>query len=193
MFSQVTKPEKINNEVDLLQTKKLNISIGLGASSIGFPMYYSNVSFQYKKNIYAVRYVKSKEVLKESLVLFSHAEPFEEIAEYGLTYGFEQRIANRIFIQMEGGVGYINGILRGNYISTKSTLFGDIKDYERIRVSSFSLLLNGTVFYKINKSFSLGSMNTINFNKHEILLSSSIVLKYCLNINKQSFKEVENP
>lgn len=192
LFAQTIKVEKTNNEKDTLRTRKLNFSIGLGASSIGFPMYYSNLSFQHKKNVYAFRYVNAKERI-ESLVLFSHEKPFEQIEEYGLTYGVEESVFKQVFIQIEGGICFINGTLRGDYLSSKTFLYGIIKDYEMIKVSSFSGLLSGSIFYKINKSFSLGSVNSINFNKHKILSSSSIVLKYCIAIDKQSTKEVKNP
>ena len=159
-------------------------TIGIGGSSLGFPMFNTGLAFQKNKHIYSLRYIFAEEAI-EALALYPHSEPLEKISEFGFSYGIEKTWTHRFSVSIGGGISYVQGIKRGKYVYTEKAFFGDIKQYETIQFKSPGLIMDAKITLLLSKYFNFSLNGFADLNIYKSFFGIALGMNFNVPFNKK--------
>lgn len=154
--------------------------IGMGGSSTN-RILSINISLQNDNHIYGLRYTFDTD---EELVIniSNYSRPYEKSSEFGIYYGWQRRWSKKFYGTIGGGISYVYGVKRGNYLYTKKTFFSDVNYYEQKQFKSLGFITDARINFLLYKyiNFSVNGVANLNYYRsfYGILLGIGFYIPY---------------
>ncbi|MGI8584486.1 MAG: hypothetical protein ACR2KX_20035 [Chitinophagaceae bacterium] len=141
------------------------LTIGAGFGS-GYPLQEENdgisvtgeFAIQREKNVYALGL---RSVIEFDL--FSTSYPNNSISSIDITYG-KVLINGKFFSSVSAGIGFIEGITRGKYLSSGGPGWFDPDYYEKIRFYRIGIPISAKMFWVPLRFYGIGLELYVNIN-----------------------------
>ncbi len=149
--------------------KKLNYRLTIGAGfGSGYPSQEENdgisvtgeFAIQREKNVYALGI---RSVFEFDLLSTSY--PNNSISSIDITYG-KVLINGKFFSSISAGIGFIEGIERGKYLSRDGTGWFAPRYYEKIRFYTIGIPITAKMFWVPLRFYGIGLELYANINKN---------------------------
>lgn len=160
-YSELTNKPIINDQ----NSKTYWFELGLGSSYFG-PLLSRKLNFGVNNNLFSIRYLSAKEFQFDPAGN-DYDEPQLKLNELSILYG--RQIKSDIFVlSISGGIGYLDGILRGDHIA--------YNNYKKIVMPRFSIPLEASTRVNITDFFGFGASFVSNLNNKKNLLCVTLNL-----------------
>jgi len=185
LYAQMDTIKTIRKDTSqIVPVEIISGTVGIGGSSLGFPMLNAGLSFQKNQHIYSLRYIFTEEAI-EAVALYAHSEPLEKISEFGFLYSIEKKWTHRFSGSAGGGVSYVQGIKRGEYLHTDTSIFGNVQYYERKNFQSVGLMMDAKISLLLSKYFNLNANGFADLNIYKSFFGIGLGMNFNIPFNKK--------
>lgn len=179
----------LNAQTDVIKDSTSNFQkkiergvLGLigGGGSTSSQMLGVNVCFQKDNIIYGLRYIYNTD--EKFINLSEYSLPYEKSLEFGIYYGRKRKWTKNFNGTLGGGMSYVYGVKRGDYLYTKNFFFSDISYYEQKKFKSIGFTADARINFILNKYINLSINGVVNLNYYRsfygILLGIGFYIPY---------------